>query len=167
MLNTTGTFANLNFRSEIQNASGEATSLAAVDPNASTASNRALNANSTKRKATERTENTAQAHNLIAKRHRRAKSPVQNATAAENAPRTLYVTRLIKKEDIRYQMKDNSVLRRLLSERDLSIAGTRDEMIVRLEDSCIDYESIPKGQLTEMLRNRNVSLTVRVRGRSR
>jgi hypothetical protein len=127
--------------------------LAEVDSNASIASNQTSNAKPTKRKATEDTE----AHSLTTKRQQRAQSPIQNDTAPKKARRPLYVTRPIKKEDIAYQMKNNSVLRRLLSERDLSADGTREEMIARLEDSSIDYESLPAGQLTEMLRQRRVT----------
>jgi hypothetical protein len=127
--------------------------LAEVDSNASITSNRTSNAKPTKRKATEDTE----AHSLTAKRQQRAQCPIQNATAPRKAPRTLYVTRPIKKEDIAYRMKDNSVLRRLLFERDLSTDGTREEMIARLEDSSIDYESLPSEQLSDMLRERHVA----------
>jgi hypothetical protein len=137
--NSIGTFANLNFCSETFKMPRAKQPLAEVDSNASIASNRTSNAKSTKREATEDRE----AHSLKVKRQRRAQSPIQNATAPKKAPRTLYVTRPIKKEDIAYRMKDNSVLRRLLFERDLSMDGTREEMISRLEDSSIDYESLP------------------------
>jgi hypothetical protein len=127
--------------------------LAEVDSNASITSNRTSNAKPTKRKATEDTE----AHSLTTKRQQRAQCPIQNATAPKKALRTLYVTRPIKKEDIAYRMKDNSVLRRLLFERDLSMDGTREEMIARLEDSSIDYESLSSEQLSDMLRERHVT----------
>jgi hypothetical protein len=127
--------------------------LAEVDSNASIASNRTSNAKPMKRKATEDTE----AHTLTAKRQQRAQSPIQNATAPKKTPRTLYVTRPIKKEDIAYRMKDSSVLRRLLFERDLLMDGTREEMIARLEDSSIDYESLPSEQISDMLRERHVT----------
>jgi hypothetical protein len=127
--------------------------LAEVDSNASVASNRTSNAKPSKRKATDNTE----VQSLTAKRQQRAQSLIQNATAPKKAPRTLYVTRPIKKEDIAYRMKDNSVLRRLLFERDLSMDGTREEMIARLEDSSIDYESLPSEQLSDMLRERHVT----------
>jgi hypothetical protein len=127
--------------------------LAEVDSNASIALNRISNAKPTKRKATEGTE----AQSLTAKRQQRAQSPMQNATAPKKAPRTQYAIRPVKKEDIAYHMKDNSVLRRLLFERDLSMDGTREEMIARLGDSLIDYESLPAGQLSDMLRGRRIT----------
>lgn len=62
----------------------------------------------------------------------------------------------IRKEDIEYRNKDNSKLRRFLSERDLSTHGTREELITRLENSMIDYESLTSATITEMLRDRHV-----------
>jgi hypothetical protein len=61
-----------------------------------------------------------------------------------------------RKEEIDYRNKDNSKLRRFLSERCLSTHGTREELITRLENSSIDYESLSSATITEMLRDRQV-----------
>ena len=61
-----------------------------------------------------------------------------------------------RKEDIEYRNKDNSKLRRFLSERCLPTDGNREELIQRLESSSIDYEALQSATITEMLKDRNV-----------
>jgi hypothetical protein len=61
-----------------------------------------------------------------------------------------------RKEIFQYGKKDNSRLRTFLLDRGMSTSGTRDELIERLENSSIDYESLPSEQLTEMLKRRDV-----------
>ena len=63
----------------------------------------------------------------------------------------------VRKEEITYATKDNSKLRTFLRERRLSTSGTRDELISRLENTSIDYDSLPSGQITEMLKARRIS----------
>ena len=60
------------------------------------------------------------------------------------------------KEKIDYKNKDNSKLRRFLSERCLSTHGTREQLITRLENSSIRYEDLTSTGITEMLRDRRV-----------
>ncbi|KAF2432296.1 hypothetical protein EJ08DRAFT_659295 [Tothia fuscella] len=62
-----------------------------------------------------------------------------------------------KKENIEYGNKDNSKLRRFLTERGLSSADSREELISRLENSSIDYDSLLSSQISEMLRDRHLS----------
>jgi hypothetical protein len=61
-------------------------------------------------------------------------------------------------EKIDYRSKDNSKLRSFLLDRDLPTTGTREELISRLESSSIDYETLPSGKLTEMLKARHVTM---------
>ena len=63
-----------------------------------------------------------------------------------------------RKEEITYTTKDNSKLRTLLSERGLSTLGSREELISRLENSSIDYESLLSGDMTEMLKARHITM---------
>lgn len=63
------------------------------------------------------------------------------------------------KEQFEYSNKDNSKLRRFLSERYLSTSGTREELIKRLENSSINYEDITSAQLSEMLKGRHVTMS--------
>jgi len=62
-----------------------------------------------------------------------------------------------KKESFEYKTKDNSKLRRFLSERGLSTSGTRDDLITRLLKSSINYEALSSEQLGEMLKQRHIS----------
>jgi len=63
----------------------------------------------------------------------------------------------LREEEFKYENKDNSKLRRFLSERSLSTSGIREELIARLQKSSIDYESLPSAKLTEMLKERHVT----------
>jgi len=62
-----------------------------------------------------------------------------------------------KKESFDYKTKDNSKLRRFLSERGLSTSGTRDELIIRLSESSIDYEALSSEELVDMLKQRHLT----------
>jgi hypothetical protein len=64
-----------------------------------------------------------------------------------------------RKEKIEYKTKHNSKLRALLYDRDLSTSGSRQELITRLENSSIDYETLPSGQITEMLKRRQITMS--------
>lgn len=62
-----------------------------------------------------------------------------------------------KKEQIDYETKDNSKLRRFLLERGLPTSGSRDELLARLEQSSINYDDLLSEQLTEMLKGRHIT----------
>jgi len=61
-----------------------------------------------------------------------------------------------RQETFEYSKKDNSKLRRFLSERGLSTSGKREVLITRLENSTIDYESFSSEELSGMLKARHV-----------
>jgi hypothetical protein len=64
---------------------------------------------------------------------------------------------IAKKEDIvNYKTKDNSKLARLLQDRGLSLAGSREEMIHRLETSNYDYNTYSSEELSQMLSERHL-----------
>jgi len=62
-----------------------------------------------------------------------------------------------RKESFEYKTKDNSKLRRFLSERSLSTSGTRDDLIARLSESSVNYEALSSEQLSAMLKQRHIS----------
>ncbi|PVH71456.1 hypothetical protein DL98DRAFT_521047 [Cadophora sp. DSE1049] len=62
-----------------------------------------------------------------------------------------------RKETFDYSKKDGSKLRAFLVDRHLPTAGTREELIARLESSSIDYESLFSTELTEILNRRHVT----------
>jgi len=65
----------------------------------------------------------------------------------------------MKHEVINYKTKDNSRLRTFLFERGFSTSGSRDEMISRLENSSIVYESLPSERITSMLKGRGLKMS--------
>ncbi|KAK0112596.1 hypothetical protein ONS95_014339 [Cadophora gregata] len=56
-----------------------------------------------------------------------------------------------------YDAKDDSKLRAFLVDRHLPTAGSRKELIARLENSSIDYETLFSTELTEILNRRHVT----------
>ncbi|KAH8594400.1 hypothetical protein B0O99DRAFT_624913 [Bisporella sp. PMI_857] len=66
-----------------------------------------------------------------------------------------------RQETMTYATKDNSKLRTFLLDRGLSTEGTREELISRLENSSIDYESLQSCQLEEMMKRRQITMTAR------
>ncbi|RFU35604.1 hypothetical protein B7463_g663, partial [Scytalidium lignicola] len=62
-------------------------------------------------------------------------------------------------EQIEYHTKDNSKLRRLLRERDMSDHGDRKELIARLERSTIDYNNLSVEQMNQMLKDRGLRMS--------
>ncbi|PQE26766.1 hypothetical protein CJF31_00003462 [Rutstroemia sp. NJR-2017a BVV2] len=59
-------------------------------------------------------------------------------------------------DGMNYKTKDNSKLARLLDERRLGLAGSRDEMIHRLETSCYNYNAYSSEELSQMLSERHL-----------
>jgi len=57
-----------------------------------------------------------------------------------------------------YTTKDNSKLRTLLSDRGLSVYGTREEMILRLTEFPADYDKYSVAEITEILRRRGLKM---------
>ena len=72
--------------------------------------------------------------------------------SSDEAPSTT-----VKKEIFDYSRKDNSKLRAFLVDRRLPTGGTREELVARLENSSIDYESLSSSELTEILNRRHVT----------
>ncbi|KAK0124727.1 hypothetical protein ONS96_008610 [Cadophora gregata f. sp. sojae] len=56
-----------------------------------------------------------------------------------------------------YSAKDNSKLRAFLVDRHLPTAGSREELIARLENSSTEYETLFSTELTEILNRRHVT----------
>ncbi|KAM3072448.1 hypothetical protein ACMFMG_009249 [Clarireedia jacksonii] len=81
--------------------------------------------------------------------------PMQTPSSKSSCPSNNGVT--AKKEDdiLTYATKDNSKLVRLLHDRGLSTAGSREEMIHRLETSTYDYGTRSAEELSLMLSERH------------
>lgn len=75
------------------------------------------------------------------------------------SPDTINLSPGENREDISFEKKDNSRLRTLLSERNLSSSGSRDQMIAVLKSTSINYDILCSGQITTMLKGRGVSMS--------
>ncbi|KAL5325541.1 hypothetical protein ACEPPN_006668 [Leptodophora sp. 'Broadleaf-Isolate-01'] len=63
----------------------------------------------------------------------------------------------LRQEVFDYDTKDDSKLRAFLVDRDMPTEGTREELITRLKNSSIDYESLLATELSEILSRRHVT----------
>ncbi|KAG4442560.1 hypothetical protein IFR05_001972 [Cadophora sp. M221] len=69
--------------------------------------------------------------------------PVEEDTTGDEKNPTL------RQEVFNYSTKDDSKLRAFLVDRDMPTEGTREELIARLENSSIDYESLLATELSD------------------
>jgi hypothetical protein len=158
--------------------------LSEVDPNASNASRKSAKTEATKpttqkqkqtqtqeNGSTEAKEKDSRPADRVVQSSQQLAILLRNSSRKWSMPGTLFKTTApdhheqleaeeeLQKEHFDYTNKDNSKLRRFLSERCLPTHGTREELIARLENSSINYEDLSSAQISEMLKERQIRMS--------